>query len=241
MPPLRLCLIPALILAVTALLAASPAAATPCYTLARWQELVENDWRAQGIETVMRKSGLCIEEVKVPAARARVMVQQGLVDIDMWRPELELNEMTNVLAVPTGLPGFGVALVVRKDLPIEIRSLNDMLPYTLITALAYKMADTIPYIQRYRLEHFSKMEQGFGMLLMHRADGLLMDRGLYRSMVRNREIDPAKFRAPLMVMPTPTHVVVHASRRELIPVLDLAVRKALAEGAFATDDNDPPS
>ena len=241
MLPLRLPLVLALSLAAMALLAASAATAAPCYTLARWQELVENDWRARGIEKVMVQSGLCIKEVKVPAARARVMVQQGLVDIDMWRPEPELNEMTNVLAVPAGLPGFGVALVVRKDLPIEVRGLNDMLPYTLITALAYKMADTIPYIQRYHLEHFSTMEQGFSMLLMRRADGVLMDRGLYRSMVRNHEIDPAEFLPPLMVMPTPTHVVVHASRRELIPVLDLAVRKALAEGAFATDDNDPPS
>jgi hypothetical protein len=219
-----------------------PAAASPCFTMAHWQELAENDWRSRGIDMVIAQSGLCIRKVEMPAARARLMVQQGLVDIDMWRPQLELNEMRNVLPVPTELPGFGVALVVRKDLPVEVKSLTDMLPYTLGAATAYKTAEIVPYIQRFRIDHFTSMQQGFTMLLMHRVDGLLLDLGLYRSMVRNGEVDPRQFRAPLEVMHTPAYMVVHLTRRELVPVLDAAIRKALAEGAFATGDpHGPPS
>lgn len=219
-----------------------PAAAGPCFTMAHWQELAENDWRSRGIDKVIAQSGLCIRKVEMPAARARLMVQQGLVDIDMWRSQLELNEMRNVLAVPAELPGFGVGLVVRKDLPVEVKSLSDMLPYTLGAATAYKAADVVPYIQRFRIDRFATMQQGFDMLLLHRVDGLLLDLGLYRSMVRNGEVDPDQFRAPLPVMHTPTHMVVHLTRRELLPMLDAAIRKALAEGAFATDDpHGPPS
>jgi hypothetical protein len=231
----------AAVLAFACILAAGVANAEPCFRMARWQEMAAHDWRAIDIDKIVARSGLCIKRVTLPAARAREEVQQGLIDIDMWRPQLELSGMHNVLAVPTELPGFGVALVVRNDLPIAVHSLTDMLPYMLVSAAAYQMAEAIPYIQRYRLEHFSTMDQGFNMLLLHRADGLLLDQGLYRSMIRNGEVDPASFRAPLPVMHTPTYMVVHITRRQLIPILDSAIRKALADGAFSdADENETP-